>query len=268
LTAALEVAHNRCVAKREMSAATLEGILVLLVVLVVAGAVAIGVFVGRQTDSSHSTAASSGTAGTAQPVDPTVAAGAHTFNAFACAQCHGLNGRGGVSPAVPALTDAAKTLSVAQMRTIINKGLGESSDPKKPFIPVWGPLMSAHQVNDLVAYIRAGLPNVPDATPVPVPQGQGQAVAGAALYVRYGCINCHGPNALGGVPNPAAPDKTIPPLSGADFRDEFNTDAKIIAFINSGSVLGGPALVAMPHWGGIISDANLKALAAYIKTLK
>jgi len=101
-----------------------------------------------------------------------------------------------------------------------------------------------------------------------VPQGQGAAVAGAALYVRYGCINCHGPNGLGGVPNPAAPDKTIPPLSGADFRGEFNTDAKIIDFINTGSVLGGPALVAMPHWGGIISDPDLASLAAYIHTLK
>jgi cbb3-type cytochrome c oxidase subunit III len=253
------------VEKREWSVATTEAVLVLLVLGLVAGALAIGVFIGRKTDSSSSAATPSVAA---QQVDPAVAAGAHTFTAFACAQCHGLNGRGGVSPSVPALTDAAKTLSVAQMRTIINKGLGEVSDPKKPFMPVWGPLMSAHQVSDLVSYIRAGLPNVPDATPVPVPQGQGQAVAGAALYVRYGCINCHGPNALGGVPNPAAPDKTIPPLSGADFRKEFNTDAKIIDFINSGSVLGGPALVAMPHWGGIISDPDLKALAAYIETLK
>ena len=251
--------------KREMSVATTEGILVLLILLFVAGAGAIGVYVGRATDSSSSAAASTVTT---VAVDPAVAAGAHTFTAFACAQCHGLNGSGNVSPNVPALTNAAKTLSVAQMRTIINKGLGESSDPKKPFMPVWGPLMSARQVSDLVAYIRAGLPDVPDATPVPVPQGQGEAVAGAALYVRYGCINCHGPNALGGVPNPAAPDKTIPPLSGADFRSEFNTDAKIIDFINSGSVLGGPALVAMPHWGGIISDPDLKSLAAYIKTLK
>lgn len=253
--------------EREASSATAEGILVLLVVLLLAGAVVIGVVVGRMTGSSSSTSAGA-TTGTAQQVDPAVAAGAHAFVGFACAQCHGLNGRGDVSSDVPALTDAAKTLSVAELRTIINKGRGESADPKKPFMPVWGPLMSAQQVTDLVAYIRAGLPDVPGATPVPIPQGQGQAVAGAALYVHYGCINCHGPNGLGGVPNPAAPDKTIPPLSGPDFRKEFNTNAKIIDFINSGSVLGGPALVAMPHWGGIISDADLNALAAYINTLK
>ena len=62
-----------------------------------------------------------------------------------------------------------------------------------------------------------------------------------AAYVHYGCINCHGPNGLGGVPNPQSPDKAIPPLSGQDFRKEFNTDAKILEFIRSGSVIGKAA---------------------------
>ena len=251
--------------ERGSSIATTEAILVLVMLLLIAAAGVLGGYIGRATDSSGSSTATSVPTVT---VDPAVAAGAHTFIAFGCAKCHGLNGSGGVSPDVPALTAASKTLSVAELHRIINNGLGESSNPSKPFMPVWGPLMSAQQVSDLVSYIRAGLPDVPDAVSAPVPEGQGQAVAGAALYVNYGCINCHGPNGLGGVPNPAAPDKTIPPLSGTDFRTEFNTDAKIIDFIKTGSVLGGPALVAMPHWGGIISDPDLASLVAYIKTLK
>ena len=119
-----------------------------------------------------------------------------------------------------------------------------------------------------MAYIRAGVPSVSDATPVPVPKQQGLAVAGAALYVRDGCINCHGPNGLGGVPNPQSPDKTIPSLSGVDFRNEFNTDMKIAAVIRSGSVIGRAPIVSMPHWGGILSDTELRALVAYLKTLK
>ena len=252
--------------------ATTEAIIVIAVLGLIIAAGLLGGYIGRITADSGSSSAAPAQVETTVPVavtvDPAVAAGAHAFVDFACAQCHGLNGKGGVNADVPALTEASKTLSVAELRTIINNGLGESADPTKPFMPVWGPLMSKQQVSDLVAYIRAGLPDVPDATPVPIPTGQGEAVAGAALYVHYGCINCHGPNGLGGVPNPAAEDKTIPPLAGADFRDEFNTDAKIIDFINSGSVLGGPALVAMPHWGGIISDADLASLVAYIKTLK
>ncbi len=98
--------------------------------------------------------------------------------------------------------------------------------------------------------------------------GQGPAVEGALLYQRYGCINCHGPNGLGGVPNPQSPDKAIPPLSGAEFFTEFNTDKKITDMIRTGSVLGRAPIVSMPHWGGIIPDQQLQALLAYIKTLK
>ena len=206
--------------------------------------------------------------GGSNPSDPHVAMGGHLFVSFACASCHGEQGKGGVSQDVPALKDVGQTLTVAQLSSIINHGLGESANPQKPYMPVWGPVISPSQVSDLVSYVRAGLPKVKDADPVPVPRDQGAAVAGAALYVRDGCINCHGPSGLGGVPNPASPDKTIPPLSGQDFRQEFNTDAKITEIIRSGSVLGQPPIASMPHWGGIIPDEDLAALVAYLKTLK
>ena len=191
-----------------------------------------------------------------------------TSSQFACAQCHGERGRGGVAPAVPALTSVAKALTPAELRSIIDHGLGESSNPTQPYMPVWGAVISKTQVSDLIAYLRAGLPAVPTAEPPTIPRGQGAAVEGAVLYVRYGCVNCHGPNGLGGVPNPQSPDKTIPPLSGQDFRKEFNTDAKIIAVIRSGSVIGKAPIVSMPHWGGIIPEDQLRALVAYITTLK
>lgn len=206
--------------------------------------------------------------GGATSVGPQVAAGAHDFIQFACAQCHGEQGRGGVSPFVPALKGAAGHLTVKQLKGIIDHGLGESANPKVPYMPVWGEVISARQVSDLVAYIRAGLPQVPGATPVPVITAQGPEVEGSLLYQRYGCVNCHGPNGLGGVPNPQSPDKAIPPLSGADFFSEFNTDDKILEMIRSGSVLGRAPIVSMPHWGGIIPDDRLRALVAYIKTLK
>ena len=174
----------------------------------------------------------------AAPIDPHVAAGAHDFVQFACAQCHGEQGRGGVAPAVPALTSVAETLTPAELRSIIDHGLGESANPTQPFMPVWGPIISTTQVSDLIAYLRAGLPKVPTAEPPPVPKGQGDAVAGAALYTSYGCINCHGPNGLGGVPNPRAPTRRSRHWSGPDFRKEFNTDEKILAVIRSGSVIG------------------------------
>ncbi|HET7554016.1 MAG TPA: c-type cytochrome [Gaiellaceae bacterium] len=237
-----------------------------VVLLLIAVAALVGFGAGHYTRAGS--AATTTAATSAAPVDPKVAAGAHAFVQFACAQCHGMNGQGGVSPFVPSLTSAGNTLTVAQLTQIINHGLGESANPKKPYMPVWGAVISKRQVSELVAYIRAGLPSVQDATPVAVPSGQGEAVAGAALYVRDGCINCHGPNGLGGVPNPQSPDKTIPPLSGAVFRHEFNTDKKIEDVIRSGSVIGRAPIVSMPHWGGVLSDADLAALVAYLKTLK
>jgi mono/diheme cytochrome c family protein len=239
--------------------------LVLFVILAVGGALIGGVLLGRATKSTTTTAAPATTTAS-QTVDPRIAAGAHDFVNFACAQCHGLDGKGGVSPYVPALKNLS--LTTAELKHIINHGAGVSANPTHPYMPVWGQVISDRQVDDLVAYIHAGLPAVPTATPLAVPTGQGAAVEGQALYSIYGCINCHGPNGLGGVPNPQSPDKTIPPLSGADFFKQFDTNAKIRSVIVSGSVLGKAPIVSMPHWGGIIPADRLNALVAYIKTLK
>ena len=252
-------------AKRDLATDVVSGIVVLLAIGLAFAGVVFGFFLGR--DTKHSATAST-VASSNATVDPHVAAGAHDFVQFACAQCHGDQGHGGVSPYVPALTGAAKKLTAATLRSIIDHGLGESKNPVRPYMPVWGAVISNRQVGDLVAYIRAGLPTVPTAAPPPVPQGQGLAVKGATLYVVYGCINCHGPNGLGGVPNPLSADKSIPPLSGPGFRHDFPTEKAILAVIRSGSVIGRAPIVSMPHWGGIIPPDRLQALLAYLKTLK
>jgi len=256
------------VSKRDWGSDAVSGLIVLISVGLALGAAIGGFFLGRDTKHAKSAVVAVSTQQASATVDPNVAAGAHIFVQFSCSQCHGDQGRGGISPVVPALTKVGSQLTAAQLRHIINHGLGESADPQKPYMPVWGAVISDSQVNDLVSYIRAGLPVVPTATPPEVPQGQGAAVEGATLYVVYGCINCHGPNGLGGVPNPQSPDKSIPALSGQDFRKEFNTDKKIIDVIRSGSVIGRAPIVSMPHWGGIIPPDRLQALAAYLKTLK
>jgi mono/diheme cytochrome c family protein len=253
---------------RRLTDAVAEAAVVLVALFLAFAAGVAGWAVGHATRHTETITSAAGATSASSTIDPHVAAGAHDFSVFACAQCHGDRGVGGVDPSVPALTNVAKTVTPAQLRHIIDHGLGESANPTKPYMPVWGEVISTQQVSDLISYLRAGLPAVPTAEPPPIPQGQGLVVEGATLYVRYGCINCHGPNGLGGVPNPQSPDKTIPGLSGVDFRKEFNTDAKIVAMIRSGSVIGRAPIVSMPHWGGIIPDQQLQALAAYLKTLK
>jgi cbb3-type cytochrome c oxidase subunit III len=201
-------------------------------------------------------------------VSPQVAAGARDYVQFACGQCHGERGRGGVSDYVPALTVVGKVLTEARLKQIIDHGLGESQNPTRPYMPVWSGVIPARKISELVAYVHAGFPAVPGIKPVRVPTDNGLAAQGKGLYVQDGCVNCHGQNGRGGVPNPQSPDKTIPPLSGKDFFSEFNTDKKILDVIRSGSVIGRAPIVSMPHWGGILSQRDLKALVAFIKALK
>ena len=80
----------------------------ILVVTLVAVAAIVGWAAGHYTNRTK-TIGSATTRAAGTSVDPKVAAGGHVFVQFACAQCHGENGRGGVSPAVPALTSAGHT---------------------------------------------------------------------------------------------------------------------------------------------------------------
>jgi mono/diheme cytochrome c family protein len=259
----------------DRSDGAMVAIAVAAIALVVVGGILTGYLIGHNNQSTATPASSPAPAGSGggsttpapSTVSEQVAFGAHAFLQFACAQCHGDRGAGGVSPDVPALTSIAQGLTVAQLSSIIEHGAGVSSDPTKPFMPIWHGIVSKKQVSALVAYMKAGFPAVPDATALTVPQDQGDAVAGLILYQRYGCINCHGPNGLGGVPSPASPDKTVPPISGPDFRAEFNTPQKIADVIRSGSVIGKAPIVSMPHWGSILTDQQIRQLIAYIDTL-
>jgi mono/diheme cytochrome c family protein len=208
-----------------------------------------------------------GTTSVPASIPAAVVSGAYDYVHFACGSCHGWKGEGGIDPAIPALTGAGKEFTAVQLRDIINKGAGISTDPKAPFMPVWGSVVTDQQVGELIAYITAGLPAVPGAQPLTVPDGAAPDAAGAVLYQTYGCINCHGSNGFGGVPDPAAPEKAIPPLTGADFKKEFPADA-IAAMIKSGSVIGKQPITAMPHWGGVLSDQQISQLVAYIQSLK
>jgi len=249
---------------RSLSDTAMVGIAVTAIVVVVFAGVLTGYLVGHNGRSAASSSAPATTSAPAVPQD--VAFGAHAFVQFACAQCHGMRGAGGVSPDVPALQSIAQALTVEQLSSIIEHGAGVSTNPEKPFMPVWHGIVSKHQISALVAYMKAGFPVVAGADALTVPTNQGDAVAGAVLYQRYGCINCHGPNGLGGVPNPQSPDLTVPPLSGADFHGEFDTPKKIADVIRSGSVIGRAPIVSMPHWGTILTDRQIQQLIAYIDT--
>lgn len=244
-----------------------KGPIIAAVVILAVIAIAIGWIVGNSTSSS-----SSGPNLAAQ-VDPTIAYGGHLFVDFACAQCHGMQGKGGPDPTVPKLQGLGSTMSPTQLASIINDGVPGQTVPAGgvtgttgPYMPTWRNILSQNQVAALVTYIGQNLPAVPGATPEAIPTGQGNVVAGMALFDKYGCENCHGANGLGGVVNPS-PDGTIPFLGGKAFNAQFPTDQSIIDVITSGSVIGKNPITSMPHWGSIIPPAQMQQLVNYIRTL-
>jgi mono/diheme cytochrome c family protein len=216
-----------------------EAIGAFIFALAALGLVIVGVAVtawvgGRASTSSRTTTivrtATSGGSTTLTPsnVSDRVAAGAHDYVGFGCAQCHGMGGVGGVSPDVPALDGLGTAFTVSQLTRIINHGLGESTNPTRPYMPVCHGIVSRRHVSELAAYIRAGLPPVPGADPTAVPTDQGLAVEGSALYVRDGCVNCHGPNGLGGVPEHAALGRDPVPAR-RECADRLSGDAPVAA---------------------------------------
>src|SRR6478609_11497356 len=88
--------------------------IVMISVALAVGAAIVGFFVGRDTKHPNASVAPASTQVAPATVDPHVAAGAHLFVQFACAQCHGPQGQGGVSAVVPSLTQAGKQLTAAQ----------------------------------------------------------------------------------------------------------------------------------------------------------
>jgi mono/diheme cytochrome c family protein len=210
-------------------------------------------------------------------INASVAAGALDYITFGCENCHGLSGRGGVrvpnisgNAAIPALnTKAARAnLNAASLRYIIQHGVVLKSNTARVYMPVWGTVLSTQQVTDLVAYLRAGLPAIRGIAPQPVRNDLGLRVEGQELYIRYGCVVCHAMNGFGGVPNPSSPDKTIPPLRGPDFDKQFAQDSAIAYVIKHGSIIGQAPIASMPVWSGLLSDQQIKALVAYIRSFR
>jgi mono/diheme cytochrome c family protein len=244
--------------------------LALLVLLLVAGAV-----VSRPAGFASTVVSGMPRPAQRPAIPEAVAAGALDFVTFGCENCHGLSGRGGVrvpnisgQATIPALNTPTirSTLSAGTLRYFIQHGVVLKSSRAQVYMPVWGAVMSNQQVSDLVAYIRAAMPRIAGVTPQPVRIDLGLRVEGQQLFIRYGCVVCHAFNGFGGVPNPSSPDKTIPPLRGRAFDKQFTKDSDIAYVIKHGSILGGPPIVSMPVWSGLLSDQQIKALVAYIRS--
>ncbi len=94
---------------------------------------------------------------------------------------------------------------------------------------------------------------------------------GRVLYVRAGCVGCHGTDGTGGYPNNNVKGGLIPALNKvADGYSKAELTAKIkkgVPHPEKADPKGPAPLITMPAWGQTLNDAELDALASYLLSL-
>ncbi len=93
---------------------------------------------------------------------------------------------------------------------------------------------------------------------------------GRRIYLRAGCVACHGAGGRGGHPNNNVAGGRIPAL---DRVAEGFSPEELEQRIRRGrrpdkeDPRGPDPLVAMPAWGALLSDAEIKDVSAYVSSL-
>jgi mono/diheme cytochrome c family protein len=138
-------------------------------------------------------------------------------------------------------------------------------------MPAWRERLSASQVDELIAYLRAlaeaDLPENPAIR------------TGYAVAERLGCFRCHGPGGRGAGRNPGSLKGYIPPWDGGDFAELVVDEAELREWILAGRprrLQANPLArffldrqaIRMPAFRGRITEEELRALEAYIGWLR
>ena len=178
-----------------------------------------------------------------------VSAGAAVFRTN-CIQCHGAGAAGVKAKGYPNLLDDDWLWGgdIAAIHTTITHGIRNTSDPGARFsqMPAWGELLEPAQIDQLVQYVLqiSGQPH--DAA---------LAAEGARVYAENeNCVSCHGVDGKGnrelGSPN----------LTDAIWL--YGGDADTLQTSIARSRQG-----VMPNWNTRLSEANIRAVAAYVHQL-
>lgn len=170
-----------------------------------------------------------------------------------CVACHGANGEG--SSLAPALNsdDLRERLSDADIARIITQGSPGT------LMAGWERALAPGELEALTALLRRWpeLDALGIAVPVveapPLDMSPEAVAAGSQLYGLL-CTQCHGASAYG---TPLAPA-----LNSQTFLSQ--TEDAAIQQIIAGGVPG----TTMPAWGGYLSEADIAAITAFLRSLE
>ncbi len=181
-----------------------------------------------------------------------LASGLQTY-ATDCAACHGANAEG--SSIAPALNsaDLHATTTAAEMTRIIEQGVPGT------LMAGWSRILTSEEIAGVVLLIQrwpeleaAGV-EIPVIEAAPVDMSPEAVSLGKRLF-SLACAQCHGADGYG---TPMAPA-----LNNQTFLAE-TPDAAIQQII-----AGGVPGTVMPAWGGRLSEADIAALTAYLRSLE
>ncbi len=207
-----------------------------------------------------------------------------------CFSCHGPGGGGGTKNpgteegTVPAFTERTQMMYVKttdDLREYVLDGAPRRKREDPDYraavekaalrMPAYRRFVSAAQVEDLIAYLRAASGQVlPD---------EALAKRGGELAGELGCFACHGPLGAGGLGNPGSLKGYVPGYWGADFDDLVRSDDELRTWIAKGELeridahpIGGwffrRQAIKMPAYGRFVPDADVDALAAYVRWIR
>jgi mono/diheme cytochrome c family protein len=195
---------------------------------------------------------------------PGVPAGRRLFQEKGCGDCHALGGKGGTIG--PALDQVGKR---HDSDWIIAHFKNPQAVSPGTLMPQFN--LSEQEVRALTEFLLSlsdtnviGFLKTP-ALMTPIERGK-------AVYSKYGCAGCHGPDGAGGVPNPNA--KTAQQVPGLKFVAEGYTKDELRKRILDGQreipimdPKKPPAPLYMPPWRGKIAQGELNDLVEYLFSL-
>ena len=195
--------------------------------------------------------------------------------------CLGCHGGPGVSPPLPRPFAQLDDVDPATLREWILDGVPrrvrQDPESRKALeaaairMPAWRGRLSRTQVDDLVAYLRA-------LASADIPEDPA-ARTGHAVAERLGCFGCHGPGGRGAGRNPGSLKGYIPPWDGRDFAELVTDEGELREWILGGRpqrLQANPLArffldrqaIRMPAFRGQITEEELRALEAYIGSLR
>ncbi|MCA1841021.1 MAG: c-type cytochrome [Actinomycetota bacterium] len=189
-----------------------------------------------------------------------------------CARCHGSDAGGGTNEFLDPSTGKLTKVKVPDLVTVFSRYenpppgykdaeafIHETVERGRPptDMPTWGnkyggPLTD-QQIDDIVHYLKSI-------------QGQikiAQGAGGDKIFSQF-CSPCHGIGGVGGLG---------PSMTGGSENTEFPNIDDQIAFVKAGSKAGTPygtrgkGTGRMPAWGGQLTDAQIKAVIEYERSL-